>query len=144
MKLKPDPDSRGGLLDNGSTFRASSSGHMVVNPGTECPFFTRSSLSDSGLFNQPGASIGGRRSRDMLTIGANGETSGFGYVTSCLGVQSGPSNGSFTLPECDGTLDGTAPGMYLFDCRQPVAPTQLSNPKINYKFWSVFGHVRVP
>lgn len=148
VRLKSDPDNPGTFVDDGSTFLASSSGNEVFLPGTGCPMFARVSLNGSGPFTQYGASIGGGwagrgRPADALTIGANGETSGFGHTISCLGVGRGPLGGSFAMPECDGMLDGTGPGRYLFDCRAPAAATPLSNPKITYLYWGVYGHVRL-
>lgn len=148
VRLKPDAGNPGTFVDDGSTFLARSSGNQVFLTGG-CPMFTRGSLTGSGPFTQSGASIGGTwagrgRPADAITIGANGETSGFGHAISCLGVERGPLGGSFAMPECDGMLDGTGPGRYLFDCRAPAAPTPLSNPKITYLYWGVYGHVRVP
>jgi hypothetical protein len=143
LRLKRDPDQKraaaGQLVDNGSTFRVVSTGQMVVAPTPDCTIYGRESMAGSGTFNDPGAEIGAVRSRDILTVGANGETSGFTFANLCGQIGGNPANGSWALPECDGLLDGTAPGAYVFSCWEPA----VTLPNIRVLVWSVDGRVRL-
>ncbi|HVZ21315.1 MAG TPA: hypothetical protein VG871_09655 [Vicinamibacterales bacterium] len=141
LRLKGDPTRTGGLLDDGSTFRAEHSAQVIVFRDAGCTAFGREFQSGSGAFRgDPGNEIGGMRDQTSLVIGAGGPIDGHSFANLCVFSGGGPMASGFSFPDCEGHADPNAPGTYVFDCRAPAIP-----PPPNYKLlvWSVTGRVTV-
>lgn len=142
FKLKRDPDNGPGqLVDDGSTYRAHTTGQVVISSAPDCAMFGREWTTGTGRFDRDGRSVGGVRSEDTLVVGADAETAGFSSANLCgIIVGSGSINGSWSTPPCLGHLDGSAPNVFLFNCTAPESPPP---PNMRILVWTVYGHIRV-